>query len=310
MADEDYTRLACSSCASTLIRRAGRGRPRKFCEGCRPAKEPKPKEEHVWQCAGNECSSTISSLDAHGSTRYCSAECKLKATRASNRKASRKRYLPRPKALLPRHPCEVCGAPCKRHERRLCSNACRTKAYSMAALPRRAAREAEKAKRAAIRAVTALLRRIARLRAEDEKRAAPARIYEGLCPVCAHAFCSPVRRKYCSVACAKQSPPARASKRKSRKAGKARKRGLVAESFDDLEILERDGWRCQICGISTPRRLRGTYKPNAPEVDHIIPQAKGGPHSRANCQCACRRCNGAKADGAPRGQVGLFTLAP
>lgn len=56
-------------------------------------------------------------------------------------------------------------------------------------------------------------------------------------------------------------------------------------------ILERDGWRCQLCGIDTPKELRGTYKPNAPEVDHVIPKARGGGWDEANLRCVCHVCN-------------------
>ena len=49
------------------------------------------------------------------------------------------------------------------------------------------------------------------------------------------------------------------------------------------EVLERDGYRCQICGASgTDRTLH---------VDHIIPRSKGGVTERRNLQALCRRCN-------------------
>lgn len=79
--------------------------------------------------------------------------------------------------------------------------------------------------------------------------------------------------------------------------GRAKKRGLPRMYFDEVaEVLERDGWCCQLCGIETPKMLRGTTNPNAPEVDHIIPLAAlGSPgHVPENCQCACRACNLAK----------------
>lgn len=34
----------------------------------------------------------------------------------------------------------------------------------------------------------------------------------------------------------------------------------------------------------------------APELDHIIPLAKGGPHTKANTARACRGCSLAKGD--------------
>jgi 5-methylcytosine-specific restriction endonuclease McrA len=87
---------------------------------------------------------------------------------------------------------------------------------------------------------------------------------------------------------------------------KALSRGKVdgAERFDPLEVLARDGWRCHICGVSTPKRLRGTFDDRAPELDHIIPLAAGGEHTRLNTACACRKCNIAKSN-KPLGQLRL-----
>lgn len=59
-------------------------------------------------------------------------------------------------------------------------------------------------------------------------------------------------------------------------------------------VFARDGWRCQLCGTRTPKRLRGTYAPNAPELDHIVPIVAGGGHTWDNVQCSCRACNGKK----------------
>lgn len=86
-----------------------------------------------------------------------------------------------------------------------------------------------------------------------------------------------------------------------RKADKAKRKALirgasVAEPINPDFILERDKYRCYICGIKTPKKLRGTYEDNAPEVDHIIPLSKGGLHVESNLRCACRKCNGLKSD--------------
>lgn len=75
--------------------------------------------------------------------------------------------------------------------------------------------------------------------------------------------------------------------KKHEAARRARKRGASAEVFNPLDVFERDSWRCQLCGCKTPKRLRGT---------HNVPLAKGGDHTRQNCQCACRRCNQDKSD--------------
>lgn len=85
---------------------------------------------------------------------------------------------------------------------------------------------------------------------------------------------------------------------------RARRYGGARESFNPLDVLARDRWRCQLCGIKTPQAKRGSMDDNAPELDHIIPLSKGGPHTRANTQCLCRKCNSVKGDAA-RGQLGL-----
>lgn len=85
---------------------------------------------------------------------------------------------------------------------------------------------------------------------------------------------------------------------------RARRFGGDREPFNPLDVLARDRWRCQLCGVKTPKSKRGSIDANAPELDHIIPLSKGGGHTRANTQCLCRRCNGAKGDTA-RGQLGL-----
>jgi HNH endonuclease len=71
----------------------------------------------------------------------------------------------------------------------------------------------------------------------------------------------------------------------------AQKHGAVFVRFNKLDVFEEAGWRCYICGCDTPRELRGKMKANSPELDHIIPLARGGSHTRENAACACRRCN-------------------
>lgn len=67
-------------------------------------------------------------------------------------------------------------------------------------------------------------------------------------------------------------------------------RGSSAERFPHVEIFERDGWRCQLCRCRVQRRLRHPH-PMSASLDHRVPIAKGGPHTRANCQLAHLRCN-------------------
>lgn len=72
---------------------------------------------------------------------------------------------------------------------------------------------------------------------------------------------------------------------------RARKHGVTYERIDPNKILQRDKWKCQLCGIKTPRSKRGTIEDDAPEMDHIIPLALGGTHTYFNLQCTCRKCN-------------------
>lgn len=58
-----------------------------------------------------------------------------------------------------------------------------------------------------------------------------------------------------------------------------------------FKVFDRDGWKCHICGTKTPKKNRGTYKDDAPELEHIISLADGGSHTWGNVACACRKCN-------------------
>lgn len=105
------------------------------------------------------------------------------------------------------------------------------------------------------------------------------------------------RRDFCSQDCG-DAFRARVDRAKRR----PRKAGVLVTSVDPLVVLNRDGWRCYLCGEETPEELRGTWHPRAPEVDHVVPLIDGGEHSYANTACACRECNHAKSlrEGADR----------
>ena len=56
-----------------------------------------------------------------------------------------------------------------------------------------------------------------------------------------------------------------------------------------FEILKRDDYRCQMCGV--------TAKDGATlEIDHIHPVSKGGSNEPDNLQVLCRDCNAGKSD--------------
>jgi 5-methylcytosine-specific restriction endonuclease McrA len=128
-----------------------------------------------------------------------------------------------------------------------------------------------------------------------------------ICPICRREFfpseAAAMQSRLCSPACIDKAR--RAHQRVHKQKRRAAERGVHAEAVDPIKVFDRDGWRCQLCGIRTPKAKRGTCKPDAPELDHIIPLSKGGEHTYRNTQCACRRCNGAKSD-TPKGQLLLI----
>jgi hypothetical protein len=71
---------------------------------------------------------------------------------------------------------------------------------------------------------------------------------------------------------------------------RARKRDSLIENFNCLEIYERDNWMCGLCGKRVNKKLKYP-NPLSASLDHIIPLAKGGKHSRANVHLAHLRCN-------------------
>jgi 5-methylcytosine-specific restriction endonuclease McrA len=218
-------------------------------------------------------------------------------------------------------PCVQCGVEverltCSLHRPCLCSNACKISRYR-ANMPDRVAVSRQKERRLAriadqarVRVVTWRNRPVVERWQDrcDRERDARAGLMASLpCLVCRR----PVDylgmgrpRRYCSELCAAVSPVQVRLRRTSKARRRALERGLEAERFDPIEVLARDGWRCHICKVSTPKRLRGSYDDRAPELDHIIPLAEGGKHTRINTACACRKCNNAKG-ARPLGQLRL-----
>lgn len=134
------------------------------------------------------------------------------------------------------------------------------------------------------------------------------------CTICSTPYClvyGTKQLKYCSDECYKQSTAYenyQQQKRISRTYWNHRNRVTSGhcEHFSPFEIFDRDKWRCQACFVKTLKRLRGTYKDNAPELDHIVPLSKGGSHTRTNVRLSCRKCNGSKGNGALNDQLLLI----
>lgn len=76
---------------------------------------------------------------------------------------------------------------------------------------------------------------------------------------------------------------------------RARERAAHVEDVDRVVVFERDGWTCGICGDAIDAALPFP-DPGCATVDHIVPLAKGGEHSYANCQAAHFGCNSGKKD--------------
>ncbi|MCH8949668.1 MAG: HNH endonuclease [Chloroflexi bacterium] len=62
-----------------------------------------------------------------------------------------------------------------------------------------------------------------------------------------------------------------------------------------LDILERDGWHCQLCGLAISKVVKYP-DPMSASLDHILPLTAGGHHIAANLQAAHMGCNAAKSN--------------
>lgn len=91
--------------------------------------------------------------------------------------------------------------------------------------------------------------------------------------------------------------------RETHRSRQARRRAIAtdadAEAIDSIELFERDGWRCGICGHPIPPDLRWPA-PFSASIDHILPLAKGGRHTLDNVQAAHLICNISKGAKVPR----------
>ncbi len=118
------------------------------------------------------------------------------------------------------------------------------------------------------------------------------------------------RNAYCSVACRPQNDRRYTSETERKRAEDSRRRSrrysAEYEEFEALEIFERDGWICKICDLPVDKAIQF---PNHMSVslDHIIPLAKGGGHTRSNTQCSHWICNSRKTHGG--GPLHLLTAA-
>lgn len=77
---------------------------------------------------------------------------------------------------------------------------------------------------------------------------------------------------------------------------RARQRRQRTEAnYADLEVFQRDGWRCHICGELTDWTVPRTH-PRGATIDHIVPLTKGGLDELGNVATAHHQCNIAKGN--------------
>jgi predicted nucleic acid-binding Zn ribbon protein len=82
--------------------------------------------------------------------------------------------------------------------------------------------------------------------------------------------------------------------RTSRSTAGHRRRERVAQTstdrIDPLEVFAADGWTCQLCGKSIDQALRHPH-PMSASLDHVVPLAAWGTHTRDNVQASHLTCN-------------------
>lgn len=242
---------------------------------------------------------------------HCGLEKQVRPAEAKQRFCSRKCYAADKISQRNSYVCKGCGQEFWRKKRgkdsleycsKKCSGAHKRKHDAHVAVWSRqiaSVPDAVKQERSALRAVAAKIRS-----------------RTGTCSHCGDSFIRlKVYARFCSSSCESSSREQTRLRYKSsevyksaRRAAKAKRRAVLrsvqADSIDPIKVFERDGWTCHICHGKTLKSERGTYDDRAPELDHIVSLADGGPHTWSNVACSCRRCNlekGARS----LGQLGL-----
>ena len=259
------TTKTCEQCGSQYIAEAWRQNVRRFCsQPCSSAFKSKKVEVKCEQCG------TIKQMnpDRAKNRRYCSRKCQVEAARAAG-EAARIVCV-----------CERCGMPKRMKPSevaafRFCSKACRI-AWDKT------------------------------MRGELNPLWTPR--VKVTCRHCGSAIAS--TRKFCGKACAgkysslnrfgenhplwqggyklrkEQMQKWRDANREKLRALNFRRRVLrdmLLEEIDYESIIKRDGGVCYLCGRA-PEMGKLT-------IDHVVPLARGGAHTRNNLRVACRSCN-------------------
>lgn len=250
----------CADCGVSIPTSSGRGRPKVRCAQC-ANKRSKIKRSEWYATAYDGYEQTC---------KQCGVKFKHQAYRAHCSEACATAYLEGRKRKATCKKCGVVFRPKQAHRWQYCSRAC---AYADIKTWYNAGGNI------------------------GEKRYSEIRFKK--CVVCNSDFTTNTPSQMTCLECAEKLAGhnvTRAKRPSKSHISRAKEHGVQYEKFDPLLVFERDGWVCQICGISTPLSKRGTYDDDAPELDHIIPLSKGGGHLMSNSQCSCKKCNREKRD--------------
>lgn len=333
LCEEVPAALECRACGTQfLFNRSSRGRPRKYCsDECRPTHRERAKERYKAKASSRQpreahcCDCGCEFVTFVGSKASTCKACIQKRGRAASAAIANAR---RTRA------CQQCGVEYRAgslsskqkaegHVQRYCSRACYADSIRVYATKADEAKAYEDRKRARL-GLPPVIRATERLCVECGATFKAKAVGLVKCIRCRHVVprvtkpcedcggdvTGTAAKRRCRACARKRGKRADKEKYGSMKnhRQRARKFCVQYEPVSPNAIFDRDGWKCQICGVKTPKRLRGSYDDRAPELDHRVPMAKGGAHTYANVQCACRRCNLAKGANDEIGQINMFPV--
>ena len=205
-------------------------------------------------------------MQSHSKGMFCSYECRGKF-RSEQQKKQRE--------VKPIKHCKICGKETQSRREVYCSDECRK------VKARRDSLESNKQKRMLV-------------------------LVNGyICKECGESFTPKYgskRRSFCSATCYKRNE--RRERHWSRGSYKRYKTERDGERFKVRDIYDRDRWVCGICNGKVDKRLKYPH-PMSASLDHILPIAEGGAHTKANVQLAHLSCNVAAGVGGVK-QLRMF----
>ena len=279
----------CCVCGDWLPRQSGRGARQKCCAGCRPEYSRKRAKE--W---ADEHPEQVRQTTRRNNHRRRSMPGYREAENAAKRYGAGDLW----------RPCVSCGEAFERRRRtaqKYCSAKCRHEGEAKQRQDRRglSAKEAEDAAYHRCEICGVYVPRSSKLGAISRYCSACYPDHFARCTsrqAKEWALCHPERKRQIHREWARRNPEkAQAPSRRWR----ARKYGAVSEPYTRVEIFDRDGWLCQLCGERVSTAYAEYPHPLYATIDHIIPLSREGSDTRANVQTACFRCNARKHNKLP-----------